>query len=153
MAINRRTMPLSPSAVWAVLADGFTYARWVVGTREIRNVDEHFPAVGSRLHYTVGHGPVRHEGHTEVVAIDEGRRLELQIVAWPAGAVKVVMSLEPKPAGMTEVTMVEHPVKGLGAVLHNPLGDLLLRLRNVETLRRLQAVATSHDGSTAAAHR
>jgi hypothetical protein len=146
-------MPIAATAVWAVLANGYTYSRWVVGTRAIRDVDDTFPAVGSRLHYTVGRGPLRHEGHTEVVAVDEGRRLELEIVAWPAAAVAVVMSLEQRPDGVTAVTMVEHPKKGIGALLHNPLADLVLRLRNVETLRRLEAVGKSRDASAVAGQR
>jgi hypothetical protein len=153
MSTNTRTMPLAVPAVWAVLADGFTYSQWVVGTRAIRDVDDDFPAVGSRLHYTVGHGPLRHQGHTEVVASDEGRRLELEVVAWPAAAVRVVLSLAGRTANRTEVTLVEHPKKGVGALLHNPLSDVVLRLRNVKTLRRLEAVASTRGRTTVVGQR
>jgi hypothetical protein len=37
--------------------------------------------------------------------------------------------------------MVEHPKRGIAAALHNPLGDALLKLRNVEALRRLERLA------------
>ena len=37
--------------------------------------------------------------------------------------------------------MVEHPAQGSAAALHNPVGDGLLKLRNVEALRRLDKLA------------
>jgi hypothetical protein len=36
------------------------------------------------------------------------------------------------------VAITEHPRRGLATVLHNPVTDLLIWLRNVETLRRLE---------------
>lgn len=136
MAQNRRVFAAPRAAVWRTLADGHSYADWVVGTSEIRSVDDDWPAPGSRLHYTVGRGPLRHQGHTEVVAADTGRRLQLEAHAWPVGSVHIDIDLA-DDAGGTVVTMVEAPKRGLAARLHNPVGDALLRLRNVESLRRL----------------
>jgi len=126
--------------VWAALADGWSYHHWVVGTRMIREVDDGFPGRGTALHYRIGRGPLRHDGHTEVLDVDEGHRLVLEIHAWPVGAVRVDIRLD-DDAGDCEVTMEEFPSKGVGGVLHNPLADGLIKLRNVETLRRLDRLA------------
>src|SRR5437763_13455241 len=140
MARNTRRMPARPDDIWSTLSDGHTYSRWVVGTTTIRDVDQDWPSVGSRLHYSVGHGPLRHDGHTEVTTVDPGRCLELEAHAWPLGSVRIAITLHEEGDG-TLVEMVEHPARGAAALLHNPLGDVLLRLRNVETLRRLERLA------------
>lgn len=140
MAVNNRRMAVAPTSVWSVLADGHCYSRWVVGTSAIRGVDAHWPAMGSRLHYTVGRGPLRHEGHTEVVSVDLGRRLELEAHAWPLGTARIEICLEQAGDG-TQVLMIEHPARGAAGALHNPAFDLLIKARNVEALRRLERLA------------
>lgn len=40
--------------------------------------------------------------------------------------------------GGTEVTIEEEPTSGLARTLHNPVLDLLVRVRLIETLRRLE---------------
>jgi uncharacterized protein YndB with AHSA1/START domain len=143
MARNCRLIAAPRDAVWRTLADGHSYADWVVGTSEIRSVDDEWPAPGSRLHYTVGRGPLRHEGHTEVVAVETGQRLQLEAHAWPMGSVHIDIDLtDADGAEGTVVTMIEEPKRGLLARLHNPLGDAVLRLRNVEALRRLARLST-----------
>jgi uncharacterized protein YndB with AHSA1/START domain len=141
MATNSRTFAVPREAVWRVLTDGFAYSSWVVGTSAIRDVDDHWPAVGSRLHYRVGRGPLRHDGHTEVLSVDEGRCLELEAHAWPLGTARIELTLQDRSGGGCSVQMVEHPAQGTAAMLHNPVGDGLLKLRNVETLRRLENLA------------
>lgn len=143
-------MTVSRDAVWAALGDGYTYSEWVVGTREIRDVDKAFPAVGARLHYTVGRGPLRHEGHTRVLDVVPGERLELEIRAWPMLTIRVKLRLAARD-GSTEVTMIEHPYRGAIAKFHNPVLDTMLRLRNIETLRRLESVAARRRPSDATA--
>lgn len=133
-------MPVSRDDLWAALSDGRTYATWVVGTSTIRDVDDNWPQLGSRLHYRIGRGPLRHDGHTEVTSVDPGRCLELEAHAWPLGSVRIELTLRDDGDG-TVVEMVEHPARGTAAMLHNPVGDVLLRLRNVETLRRLERLA------------
>jgi uncharacterized protein YndB with AHSA1/START domain len=144
MAENRRRIPVPRDAVWRVLCDGDTYSRWVVGTSKIRGVDDHWPTVGARLHYRVGRGPLRHDGHTEVLSMEEGRCLELEAHAWPLGTARIELTLV-DAAGACLVTMVEHPARGVAGLMHNRVGDGLLKLRNVEALRRLDRLAREVD--------
>ena len=146
MAVNRRVVPLSREDVWKTLADGRMYAEWVVGTSAIRDVDAGWPERGTRLHYTVGRGPLRHEGHTECLSVEPGRRIELEAHAWPAGTARIEITLEDDGDGCA-VRLVEHPHRGIGAVLHNPVGDALLKVRNVESLRRLDRIARQQAAS------
>lgn len=154
MGVVSRVILASPDRVWATLGNGWTYARWVVGTGEIRAVDVDFPAPGARLHYRIGRWPLVKKGTTTVLACDEGQLLELEAEGWPIGTAYVGFSLEPVVSGMsgsvgtdrepsgphtaTQVVITEHPKSGLASALHNPAADQLFRLRNVETLRRLE---------------
>jgi uncharacterized protein YndB with AHSA1/START domain len=135
-------MHVSREQVWAVLCDGHRYAEWVVGADHIRDVDSGFPTVGGRLHYTVGRGPLRHEGHTEVRGIDNGHEIELEAHAWPLGTARIVLRLDDDDTGCT-VEIEEHPARGVARRLHNPLLDLAIKARNVETLRRLERAAAA----------
>ena len=125
-----------------MLRDGHTYADWVVGTRTIRSVDAGWPGVGSALHYTVGYGPLRKDDRTVSTCCEPPGRLCLQAQAWPAGSAAIIMTVEPAGAGCT-VSIEEHPDRGLARLVHNPLLDLAIKVRNVETLRRLERVARS----------
>jgi len=141
VAVNVRIMPVSRDAVWAVLCDGRGYGRWVVGTSHIREVDEGFPAAGTKLHYSIGWGPLRHDGHTEVCYVENGVRLVLEANAWPAGAMRIDIDLSDATAEGCRVRMDERPSRGMASLFHNPLQDLVLRGRNVECLRRLERLA------------
>ena len=148
MATNRRILAASRDAVWRALCDGFGYSSWVVGTSTISDVDDAWPAAGSRLRYQVGRGPLRHEGHTEVLAVTEGSRLELEAHAWPLGTARIELLLADSPGGGCAVTMVEHPARGAAAALNHTvvlrsIGDGLLKLRNDEALRRLERLAAA----------
>ncbi|MFL6157733.1 MAG: SRPBCC family protein, partial [Marmoricola sp.] len=52
--------------VWDVLSDGWLYPSWVVGAARMRDVDASWPAVGSRLHHSVGNWPLLLDDSTEV---------------------------------------------------------------------------------------
>lgn len=143
MATNVRTILGSAGDVFAVLADGSTYADWVVGTKEIRAVDSTWPSVGSKLHHTVGVGPLTLQDDSKVLAVDPDRRLELEARAWPAGTARIELRLEPT-GEVTRVSIEEHPLRGPGGRLHNPLFDLIVWVRNIETLRRLDRVVQRH---------
>ena len=45
MASRSTHVRSTPDEVWAVLADPWSYATWVVGTVKIREADEAWPAV------------------------------------------------------------------------------------------------------------
>lgn len=138
MATTRRHMAgLSEKAVFDVLRDGHSYAGWVVGTRTIRSVEDGWPREGTRLRYSVGHGPLKHDDETRSRDYQPDRRLELEAKAWPLGTAKIVITAEPEEGG-TQVAIEEHPHRGLARTLHNPVLDLLIKVRNGETLRRLE---------------
>ena len=140
MARNTRVMQRTAADVWAVLADGRRYADWVVGTGRIRSVDPSWPSPGARLVYAVGRGPVQHQGTTTVRSVDPGRSIRLAADAWPFGRIGIEIRLEELSDGVL-VRIDEAPESGPLAFAHNPAGDLLLKLRNTETLRRLENVA------------
>ena len=99
MSTNRRFIPTPPETVWRVLADPESYAYWVVGSKRIRAADPSWPAAGSRFHHTVGFGPFTVDDHTESVADEPPRRLELRAKARPLGLAEVILELEPAGGG------------------------------------------------------
>ncbi len=143
MSTNQRTVKASPQAVWDVLADGWLYPLFVVGASRMRDVDKTWPAVGAKLHHSVGAWPLLLDDETEVLKCDPQRQLVLRAHAWPAGAARVVMTLEADPTatGCTVVRMEEDVESGPGRLLPKPARDLQLAWRNVETLRRLAFIA------------
>ena len=142
MAIVQRTVPAPPDRVFAVLADGWTYSDWVVGTVHIRDVDAAWPAVGSRLHHKAGPWPFSLEDSSTVLSMTPGRELTLNAGLWPLGAAVVRLTLEPSGAGATRVTMAEDFEAGPLLFLRNKINDLVLHRRNAESLRRLSDIAT-----------
>jgi|SRR6185369_2182836 len=131
---------VSPGAVFAVLEDGWSYGAWVVGTKEIRQVDATWPRQGSCLHYTVGVGPISFGDVTEVKALEPPGGMVLEARGWPAGTVGIRLTVEPTQGG-TRVVMREEPERGLARWLHNPAFDLFVKIRNREALRRLGRAA------------
>lgn len=128
-------------AVWTVLADGWSYAGWVVGASHIRDVDTGWPECGKRIHHSVGPWPLVIQDTTEVVACEPGRLLELDARLWPAGAARITFTLQARSESITHVLMTERAVRGPSAVLPEFLQDMLLIPRNKETLQRLDALA------------
>ena len=139
MGRNTTWIDAPPEQVFDVLSDPFSYEDWVVGTTEIRGADPDWPAVGTKLHHTVGFPPLGTQDHTEVVAVRKDERLELDAVARPFGRAKVELLLEPSGMG-TKLTIVEDPSGWTSPLKLNPAVHLLIRLRNVETLRRLKRI-------------
>lgn len=139
MATVEATITATPAAVFAVLADGWTYAGWVVGTSYIRAVAAEWPAVGSTLHHTSGSWPLTVQDETRVEESDPGRRLVLVVGAGELGSARVDLSLVPDllDGRTTRVTMVEQPMSGPARWFHTSLADAVLRQRNAETLIRL----------------
>lgn len=126
--------------MFEVLANGWLYSNWVVGTSHMRAVEDSWPAIGSRLYHCSGVWPLVTRDETVVEHVEPDHRLELLAKGGVLGAARVVITLEPV-AGQTLVTIAETPVAGLGKWLHNPLNEALLARRNVEGLARLGAVS------------
>ena len=139
MSRNTRVMKATPEQVWKVLADGWLYPLWVVGASRMREVDDTWPAVGSKLHHSVGTWPLLIDDNTEVLECQPVSMLRLRARGWPAGEAEVVLRLNPSGAE-TEVVIEEDAVKGPAVLMPKPLRDVQLGWRNVETLRRLAFV-------------
>ena len=140
MAINEIHIDAPPERVFAVLADWRSYGDWVVGSRKIRGADPGFPAAGTRFHHQVGVGPLNLNDHTSVLEVDQPRKLILKAKARPMGTAVVDMEMR-REAGGTRVYMREDPGDTLSAFVFNPLTHLLVRGRNVESLKRLKRLA------------
>jgi len=139
MSTTTRSVSATPEQVWKVLSDGWLYPLFVVGASRMRDVDESWPAVGARLHHSVGTWPLLIDDTTEVVEVDEGKRILLLARGWPAGQAHVDISLEPQ-RDATVVTITEDATAGPGLLVPKPLRDAQLHWRNIETLRRLAFV-------------
>lgn len=144
-------MNCSPKAVFDVLSDGWTYATWVVGAARIRSVDESFPAPGSKIHHSVGLWPALISDNTEVEHVDPPHELQLRVRAWPTGEGQVNIICEPD-GERTKVTMIEKAVSGPARLIPTPAENLILRVRNTETLKRLAYLAESGARSRDGAH-
>jgi hypothetical protein len=139
MSTTSRPISATPEQVWSVLADGWLYPLFVVGAARMRDVDEGWPAVGTRLHHSVGTWPLLIDDTTEVLEVEEERRLLLLARGWPAGTAHVDISLQPRGTD-TVVTIVEQAASGPGALIPKAIQDPQLHVRNIETLRRLAFV-------------
>ena len=143
MALNEIHIDTPPERVFEVLADWRGYGYWVVGSRKMRGTDPGFPAAGTRFHHQVGIGPLHLDDHTQVLEVHQPRKLVLKAKARPfLGTAVVDLTLEAKDGG-THVTMREDPGDALTAFVFQPITHLLVRGRNVESLKRLKELAES----------
>jgi uncharacterized protein YndB with AHSA1/START domain len=131
-----RLMDATPDHVWSILCDGWLYPLWVVGASRMREVDDGWPAVGTRLHHSVGSWPLLIDDTTSVLECDPGKKLVLKARAYPAGDAKVVLQLEASGA-KTLVSIDEDAMSGPGRLVPKPARALGLVWRNTEALRRL----------------
>ena len=129
----------SPEQVFAVLSDPFTYDRWVVGTRNIRHADPNWPETGSRLHHSVGIGPLNLNDDSEVLDVDPPNKLVLEARGRPFGVARVEFRIDPDKNGSC-VTIDEFVLRPMPVTLLNPVLAPAVRARNTETLRRLATV-------------
>jgi uncharacterized protein YndB with AHSA1/START domain len=141
VATVQRTVQAPPDRVFAVLADGWTYSDWVVGTVHIRNVDPDWPAPGSKLHHKAGPWPLSLQDTSTVLAMVPDRSLTLRAELWPLGEATVRIDLEPAGPAATRVIMHEDFHAGPLQWAKNKINDLILHRRNLESLRRLADIA------------
>ena len=147
MAVLNMLIEHNPEQVWQVLSDGWAYAEWVTGTRNIRDVDDRWPQPGARIHYTVGAGPWTFDDVTTVRMVEPCRLLELEAHAGRLGTARVSIELLDWGEGRTVVILDEHPLTGPGARWHSVPLDAALRLRNRRMMRSLaRVVRERHQG-------
>jgi Polyketide cyclase / dehydrase and lipid transport len=140
VASIEREVQASAAEIWAVLADGWSYSSWVVGTSKIRAVDATWPQVGTRIHHSVGAWPLLIEDYTEVLESVEPTRLVVRARGWPMGEAKVAITIEPRGV-RSLLRLDEEPTAGPAAWLNNPVFDAALRQRLSEMSTRLGALA------------
>ncbi len=145
MSTNSRLINAPVDKVWDVLADGWLYPLFVVGASRMRDVDDNWPAVGAKLHHSVGVWPALLDDTTSVLACTPQRSLRLKARAWPAGAAEVLFTLE-DIGGSTQLTIEEDASSGPGTLVPKPVRDLQLAWRNEETLDRLTFLAERRQG-------
>ncbi|MFC0527408.1 SRPBCC family protein [Phytohabitans kaempferiae] len=141
MAEVERTVAATPDRVWTILADGWTYSDWVVGTAHIRDVDPDWPAPGTQIHHKAGPWPVSIHDSTMVIASDTFRELHLRPRLWPLGEADVLITLVELDPGHTTVRMAEDFHAGPLRGLRTAVNDLVIHRRNRESLRRLADLA------------
>jgi uncharacterized protein YndB with AHSA1/START domain len=146
------TVPAPIEAVFAVLADGWGYASWVVGASRIRGCDTDWPAVGTQIHHSIGTWPLMLQDRTTVVAVDPPKLLVLDARMRPVGMARVRFDLVAGEGG-TVVKMTEVATRGPLALLPVSVQDKMIAPRNRESLDRLSrlAVANARDERTTGA--
>jgi len=140
MATTTCTAHCSPAEVFDVLADGWLYPSWVVGASRIRDVESSWPAVDAKIHHSFGIWPVLIDDSTSVLEWDPPRRAVLKARGWPMGSAKVVLEVVAGSDGCT-ITITEDAIEGPGTLVPKVVRDVLIHVRNIETLRRLTYLA------------
>ena len=107
----------------------------------MRDVDETWPGVGSRLHHSFGVWPAVISDTTHVLRSNGPTELALLAKGWPAGEAEVLITVTPDGEDSCTVAMTEDAVNGPGTLLPRPLRQLAIGPRNVEALRRLAYLA------------
>lgn len=133
-------MDVPAARAWDIIADVSTYQDWVVGASRVRGTTGEWPEVGANFHHVVGVWPLHIRDRTEVLEVEPPRRILMLAHFRPVGSARIELVVEPDGAAC-EVTMTEQPVGPTPMALLGPLVDPLLSLRNVESLRRLEAAA------------
>lgn len=137
MATVLRTISRPVHAVYTALTSPRTYPHWLVGCRDIRAVDDDWPAPGSAFHHRVGlAGPVTVADDTRIIEADHDALLSLEVRARPFGRGRATFTLG---AGADpDTTVVELDEVPIGALAPTkPLADPLIRRRNTRSLANL----------------
>jgi uncharacterized protein YndB with AHSA1/START domain len=135
-------MKATPEEIFAVLADGYAYDDWVVGAKQIRSVDDEWPAKDSRFHHTIGAGPIDIKDSTKVIEVEPPSKLVLSVRFRPAGTAVVELTMEPVDETTTKVTMKETPTSGAARAMALATSMMLL-VRNEWSLLRLRRLVTA----------
>ena len=136
-----RSVAAPAEAVWAVLADGWQYATWVVGASRVRAVDLGWPAAGTKLDHSFGPWPAVISDSTVSEEAEEPRHLVLRAKGWPVGEARVEIEVVPDGPGSCTVSIAEDAITGPGTIVPAPLRQVMILPRNREALRRLALIA------------
>jgi uncharacterized protein YndB with AHSA1/START domain len=140
VATNHTYIAAPPERVWQVLADPLSYGHWVVGSSRTRHRKGRWPNKGAIFSHTQGIGPIGLADTTEVIDSRRPNRLVLELRVRPFIVGRVELRLEPHREG-TWVSMIERVFGGLVGSIAGLLGEPLILVRNVESLRRLRRMA------------
>lgn len=140
MAVTQKEIEASPVEVFEVLMDPRHCAHWVVGAKEVRKVDATWPELGSAFHHTLGVGVFTLKDKTILTEFERPGRLVLHARARPAGVAEVVLELRATERGCM-ATMRERPISGPAKLVPRPIMEVMINLRNKESLRRLAQLA------------
>jgi len=139
----------TPDRVFEVLADGWTYSDWVVGTAHIRDVDPDWPAPGTAIHHKAGPWPFSLRDTTVALDCEPPRMLLMAPKLWPLGEARVRLVLTPAGPNATRVQLSEDFTAGPLRWLRTRVNDLALHRRNRESLRRLADLAVHRAAAVA----
>jgi uncharacterized protein YndB with AHSA1/START domain len=135
-----REVGVARQRVWDAIADGWTYAQWVVGNSRTRAVDSHWPQPGAAIRHSVGVWPLVINDKTVVESCTPGEELVLRAHLGPLGAARITMRLVDVADGC-RIEMHEVPVAGPINFLPDRLVLAAVFPRNRECLLRLAAIA------------
>ncbi|HET7800131.1 MAG TPA: SDR family NAD(P)-dependent oxidoreductase [Humibacillus xanthopallidus] len=139
--VVEREVRAGADAVWSVLADGWSYATWVVGTASVRAVDDGWPSAATRIHHSVGMWPLLLHDTTRALESHAPTQLVLEARGWPIGKAHVTVEVHPQGASSCLVTIREDAVAGPGTLVPKPVRQAVILPRNREALRRLALLA------------
>ena len=139
MAVQRR-FSCSGEQIFSVLRDGWIYPVWVVGASRMRDVDNGWPAPGTKLHHSFGIWPLVIDDTTEVLEIEPDRRLVLEARGWPVGKARVEITVQPD-GDDSLVSIAEDVTEGPARLVPEPIRLAGMDVRNRESLRRLAYLA------------
>jgi hypothetical protein len=144
VAHNEIYIAVAPERVFAVLSEPRSFARWVVGSREIRRADPGWPRVGTAFDHRVGIWPFMLSDNSEVVQCEPPSLLKLLVKARPFSRAYVTLILKPCNGG-TGLSMDEFAADARSRLFFNRLTDPLVHLRNNVSLRRLKALSEGNE--------
>jgi uncharacterized protein YndB with AHSA1/START domain len=133
----------TPERTWTALSQPRGYGFWVTGAHGVHESEGNWPDADATFRHTQGHPPLVISDTTTVLVSEPPRRLVLEARVRPLLIARVELTVEADGGG-TRVTMDEQAVGGLLAPLMRlPGAGLLIRARNLESLRRLRALSNS----------
>jgi Polyketide cyclase / dehydrase and lipid transport len=146
MAHNEIGVGVAPDEMFALLLDPYSYPKWVVGTRRIREVDTDWPRLGARFHHSVGLGPLSTRDSTRMLASRPPFDLDLEVRFRPLGVARVSLRVSEAGTRRCRIALDEEPTAGPAGGLRGRAWDAVVHARNALSLWRLRRLAESRQG-------